>query len=109
MRYTDEEILDLEASLEAVGHESIVKYGIIAPDSWTKDVSFENTIIKDFADKFSRAKITPSFSMILQMGKGDEKAKGNKCLSLEGPAVRTRKIMEEVAEKYSIESIYIFS
>jgi hypothetical protein len=108
MSYTDKELLDLEASLEAVGHESIVKYGIIAPDTWPKDVSFENTIIKDFADKFFRAKITPSFSMILQMGKGDEKAKGNKCLSLEGPAVRTRKLIEEVAEKYNIENVYIF-
>ena len=52
MQYSDKDILDLETSLEAVGHESIVKYGILAPDSWPKDVSFENTVIKDFADKF---------------------------------------------------------
>ena len=108
MQYSDKDILDLETSLEAVGHESIVKYGILSPDNWPKDVSFENTVIKDFADKFFEAGISPGFSMILRMGKGDEKTKGNKCLSLEGPAVRTQKLMEEVAEKYNIENVYIF-
>ncbi len=108
MQYTDKDILDLETSLEAVGHESIVKYGILAPDSWPKDVSFERTIIKDFADKFYEAGISPGFSMILRMGKGDEKTKGSKCLSLEGPAIRTQKLMEEVSEKYTIEDVYIF-
>lgn len=108
MNYTDKEILDLEASLEAVGHETIAKYGIIAPDSWPNDVSFDGTITRDFGDKFSEAGISPGFSMILRMGKGDEKATGNKCLSLEGPAVRTRKLIEEVAEKYKIETILLF-
>lgn len=108
MNYSDKDILDLETSLEAVGHESIVKYGILAPDSWPKDVSFENTIIKDFADKFFEVGISPGFSTLLRFVKGDEKTKGNKCLTLEGPAVRTQKLMEEVAEKYNIENVYIF-
>ena len=108
MSYTDKELLDLEASLEVVGHETIIKYAILAPDSWPKDVSFENTVIKDFSDKFFEAGISPGFSMILRMGKGDEKTKGNKCLSLEGPALRTQKLMEEVSEKYNIENVYIF-
>lgn len=108
MQYSDKDILDLETSLEAVGHESIIKYGILAPDSWPKDVSFENTVIKDFADKFYEAGISPGFSTILRFVKGEEKTKGSKCLSLEGPAVRTQKLMGEVAEKYNIEDVYIF-
>lgn len=108
MQYSDKDILDLETSLEEVGHESTVKYAILAPDSWPKDVSFENTVIKDFADKFHKAGVSPGFSMILRMGKGEEKTKGNKCLSLEGPAIRTLKLMEEVSEKYNIENVYIF-
>ena len=108
MQYSDKDILDLETSLEAVGHESIVKYGILSPDSWPKDVSFENTVIKDFSDKFYEAGISPGFSTILRFVKGEEKARGSKCLSLEGPAVRTQKLMEEVAEKYNIEDVYIF-
>ena len=108
MQYSDKDILDLETSLEAVGHESIVKYGILSPDSWPKDVSFENTVIKDFSDKFYEAGISPGFSTLLRFGKGEEKARGSKCLSLEGPAVRTQKLMEEVAEKYNIEDVYIF-
>lgn len=108
MNYSDKDILDLETSLEAVGHESIVKYGILAPDSWPKDVSFENTIIKDFSDKFFEAGISPGFSTLLRFVKGDEKTKGSKCLTIEGPAVRTQKLMEEVAEKYNIEDVYIF-
>ena len=108
MQYSDKDILDLETSLEAVGHESIVKYGILSPDSWPNDVSFENTVIKDFGDKFYEAGISPGFSTILRFVKGDEKATGSKCLSLEGPAVRTQKLMEEVSEKYNIEDVYIF-
>lgn len=108
MQYTDKDILDLETSLEAVGHESIVKYGILAPDSWPKDVSFENTIIRDFADKFYEAGISPGFSTILRFSKEEEKTKGSKCLSIEGPAIRTQKLMEEVSEKYNIEDVYIF-
>ena len=108
MQYSDKDILDLETSLEAVGLESIVKYGILSPDSWPKDVSFENTVIKDFSDKFYEAGISPGFSTLLRFGKGEEKARGSKCLSLEGPAVRTQKLMEEVAEKYNIEDVYIF-
>jgi hypothetical protein len=108
MNYSDKDILDLETSLEAVGLESIVKYGILSPDSWPKDVSFENTVIKDFSDKFYEAGISPGFSTLLRFGKGEEKARGSKCLSLEGPAVRTQKLMEEVAEKYNIEDVYIF-
>ena len=69
MQYSDKDILDLETSLEAVGHESIVKYGILSPDSWPKDVSFENTVIKDFADKFCDAGISPGFSTIIRFGK----------------------------------------
>lgn len=108
MAYTDKDILDLETSLEEVGHESIVKYGILAPDSWPKDVSFENTVIKDFSGKFYEAGISPGFSTILRFGKGEEKTRGSKCLSLEGPAVRTQKLMGEVSEKYNIEDVYIF-
>ncbi len=108
MQYSDKDLLDLETSLEAVGHESIVKYGILAPDSWPKDVSFQNTVIKDFADKFYEARISPGFSTILRMGKGEEKARGSKCLTIEGSAVRTQKLMEEVSKKYNIEDVYIF-
>ena len=109
MQYSDKDILDLETSLEAVGHESIVKYGILSPDSWPEDISFENTVIKDFADKFFTAGISPGFSTILRFENGAEDVKGNKCLSLEGPAVRTQKLMEEVSEKYNIEIVYTFS
>ena len=108
MQYSDKDILDLETSLEAVGHESIVKYGILSPDSWPKDVSFENTVIKDFGDKFYEAGISPGFSTILRFEKGGGNVKGNKCLSIEGPAIRTQKLMEEVSEKYNIEDVYIF-
>jgi hypothetical protein len=108
MQYSDKDILDLETSLEAVGHESIVKYGILSPDNWPEDISFENTVIKDFSDKFFKAGISPGFSTILRFGKKDENVKGNKCLSLEGPAVRTQKLMEEVSEKYNIEIVYTF-
>jgi hypothetical protein len=93
MNYSDKDILDL---------------GILSPDSWPKDVSFENTVIKDFADKFYEAGISPGFSTLLRFRKGEEKARGSKCLTIEGPAVRTQKLMEEVAEKYNIEDVYIF-
>jgi hypothetical protein len=109
MQYSDKDILDLETSLEAVGHESIVKYGILSPDSWPEDISFENTVIKDFADKFFKSGISPGFSTILRFENGAEDVKGNKCLSIEGPAVRTQKLMEEVSEKYNIEIVYTFS
>jgi hypothetical protein len=108
MNYSDKDILDLETSLETVGHESTIKYGILSPDSWPKDISFENTIIKDFADKFFKARISPGFSTLLRFVKGDEKTKGSKCLTIEGPAVRTQNLMEEISEKYNIEDVYIF-
>ena len=36
MSYTDEEILDLEDSLDSVGHSVQVRLGLVEPDYWNQ-------------------------------------------------------------------------
>lgn len=102
MRYTDEEILDLEASLEEIGHEVISNFGLLKAVGTRGYEGFPTPILKDFKQRFAEEKIEFGFSNILAQGKN------HKCFRIKGPSIRTKKLVDEIAEKYNIETIFIF-
>jgi hypothetical protein len=102
MQYSDKEILDLESSLEGVGHESISNFGLLKAVGTRGYEGFPTQILKDFKRRFADEKIEFFFSNILAQDKM------HKCFRIKGPSIRTRKLVDEIAEKYNIETIFIF-
>lgn len=100
MNYTDQEILDLESSLEEVGHSKQVVFLLVEPDRW-KTLDFgrfgpfvENAHGKDLAEQG----LTTGTSMILVPGEKDKSSRS--VFRIMGPAIRARKALDELYEKY---------
>ena len=102
MQYSDKELLDLEASLEEVGHETTSNFGLLKPIGTRGYKGYIAKILKDFKRRFAEEKIEFSFSNILV----DNKM--HKCFRIKGTSIRTRKLVDEIAKKYKIETILTF-
>ena len=101
MNYTDQEILDLESSLEEVGHSKQVTFLLVEPDGW-KNLDFgrfgpflENAHGKELAEQG----LTTGTSMILIPGDKDKSSRS--VLRIMGPAIRASKALDELYEKYN--------
>jgi hypothetical protein len=101
MNYTDQEILDLESSLEEVGHSKQVVFAIVEPEGWNHQefgrfASFiENTHGKDLAEQG----LTTDRSMILIPG--EEGKRSRSIVKIIGPSIRASKSLDMIYEKYN--------
>ena len=102
MQYSDKDILDLETSLEEVGLETMSNFGLLKSVGTRGYKGFPTQILKDFKRRFMEEKIEFGFSNILTQGKM------HKCFRIKGPSIRTKKLVDEIADKYNIEDVYIF-
>jgi hypothetical protein len=101
MNYTDQEILDLESSLEEVGHSKQVTFLLVEPDRW-KNLDFgrfgtflENAHGKELAEQG----LITGTSMILIPREPDKSSRS--VFKIMGPAIRAGKALDELYEKYN--------
>ena len=102
MSYTDQDILDLETTLEGIGHESMIQYSLAQPKSWVTPeggLNFQNSVMVSFGPKLEKNRIIAWFGQI----------RGNQlrtpCVYLQGPSIKTKLLMEEIKEKFQIEEV----
>jgi hypothetical protein len=101
MNYTDQEILDLESSLEEVGLSKQVVFAIVEPEGWNQQEFgrfgpfIENTHGKDLAEQG----LTTNTSMILIPG--EEGKRSRSIIKIIGPSIRATKALDVIYEKYN--------
>ena len=102
MSYTDQDILDLETTLEGIGQEDRICYRVVQPRSWVTPeggLNFQNSVIVSFGPKLEKNRIIAWFGQI----------RGNQlrtpCVYLQGPSIKTKLLMEEIKEKFQIEDV----
>ena len=101
MNYTDQEILDLESSLEEVGHSKQVTFLLVEPEGWNQQEFgrfgpfVENAHGKELAEQG----LTTGTSMILIPREPDKSSRS--VFKIMGPAIRAGKALDELYEKYN--------
>ena len=101
MNYTDQEILDLESSLEEVGHSKQVTFLLVEPEEWNQQEFgrfgpfVENAHGQDLAEQG----LTTKTSMILIHG--EEEKRSRSIVKIIGPSIRATKALDEIYEKYN--------
>lgn len=97
MSYTDQDILDLETTLEGIGQEDRICYRLVQPKSWVTPeggLNFQNSVIVSFGTRLKKNGIKSWFGGWATM-----------CVFLQGPSIKTRLLMEEIKEKFQIEDV----
>ena len=101
MSYTDQDILDLETSLEGIGQEDRTCYRLAQPESWVTPVgglNFQNSVIVSFGPKLEKNGVKSFFGSF-----HPPKGISIPCVFLQGPSIRTKPLMDEIKEKFQIE------
>ena len=77
MNYTDQEILDLETSLDEVGHAKHVTLALVEPDGWPQPEMgrFGPLMEKTHGRELIEAGLTTNTSMILIPGETDKRSR----------------------------------
>ncbi len=101
MNYTDQEILDLETSLDGVGHAKQVVLVLIEPDGWDKRElgRFGPFMEKTHGRELIEAGLTTNTSMILIPGETDKRSRS--VIKIMGPALRATAALNELYDKYN--------
>jgi len=100
MNYTDQEILDLEDSLESVGHSVEARYCIVEPDSWDqKEMGvFGLVLCRFYKNKLEEQGLIVGNSHMLIP---TLERKGRSVFTIQGPSIRAKKALDEIYEKYN--------
>jgi hypothetical protein len=106
MNYTDQEILDLETSLDEVGHAKQVTLALVEPDGWDQKVlgRFSRFMAKTHDGELYAQGLTTVVSTILIPNVGVRSA-----FKIMGPALRTTAALNELYEKYNCQMALDFS
>jgi hypothetical protein len=98
MNYTDQEILDLETSLDGVGHAKQVVLVLIEPDGWDQEVlgRFSHFMTKTHDGELYAQGLTTAASTMLIPNVGVRSA-----FKITGPALRATAALNELYEKYN--------
>ena len=108
MSYTDEEILDLEDSLDSVGHSVQVRLGIVEPDHWNQQEMgvFGFTLTMDHFDEVKdQGIILGSTHMLIPTL---QERKGRSILTIQGPSIKAMRILNRLYEKYECQMAFEF-
>ncbi len=100
MNYTDEEILGLEEALETVGHAKHTRFALVEPDEWNqKEMGvFGQVLLKTYSKELEeQGLIVGSSHMLIP----SLERKGRSIFTIQGPSIKTRKILDGLYEKYN--------
>jgi hypothetical protein len=97
MNYTDQEILDLETSLDGVGHAKQVVLVLIEPDGWDQKVlgRFGPFMEKTHDGELYAQGLTTVVSIMLIPNVGVRSA-----FKITGPSIRATAALNELYDKY---------
>jgi len=109
MNYTDQEILDLETSLDEVGHAKHVTLALVEPDGWDKQElgRFGPFMEKTHGRELIESGLTTNTSMILIPGETDKRSRS--IMKIMGPSIRATAALNELYEKYNCQMALDFS
>jgi len=109
MNYTDQEILDLETSLDGVGHAKHVTLALVEPDGWDMQElgRFGPFMEKTHGGELVEAGLTTNTSMILIPGETDKRSRS--IIKIMGPSVRATAALNEFYDKYNCSMALDFS
>jgi hypothetical protein len=109
MNYTDQEILDLETSLDEVGHAKQVVLVLVEPDGWDKRElgRFGPFMEKTHGGELVEAGLTTSTSMILVPPYTYNIPRS--IIKIMGPALRATAALNELYDKYNCQMALDFS
>ena len=98
MNYTDQEILDLETSLDGVGHAKQVVLVLIEPDGWDQKVlgRFSRFMANTHDGELYAQGLTTVVSTMLIPNVGVRSA-----FKITGPALRATAALNELYDKYN--------
>jgi hypothetical protein len=102
MNYTDQDILDLETTLEGIGHETMIQYRLAQPKSWVTPeggLNFQNSVIVSFGSELEKNSIKSWFGHIRR------NQPKQPCVYLQGSSIKTKLLMEKIKEKFQIEDV----
>ncbi len=104
MQYSDKDILDLETSLEGIGLETQIKYGLLKSKDWRSEsnLNFQNAVCCRFLTVLQKEGITLKSSFMVK------EKQTFQMVSLEGPSIRTTRLMEKISEKFGVEDVLQF-
>jgi len=110
MNYTDEEILDLEKSLETVGLEERACFGILAPEGFPKDRvhCFSSRVIQDHGKKLAEMGLNVKGSTLGWVSNGETVSTSVSCLRIEGPRIKAHREALRISELYNCDQIIEF-
>lgn len=110
MNYTDEEILDLEKSLETVGLEERACFGILAPEGFPKDRAhcFSSTVIQDHGKELAGMGLDVKGSTLGWVSNGETLSPFVSCLRIEGSRIKSHREALRIAELYNCDQIIEF-
>ena len=109
MNYTDQEILDLETSLDGVGHAKHVTLALVEPDGWPQPEMgrFGQCMQENYDKELYARGLTTSTSMILIPGETDKRSRS--VFKIMGPSVRATAALNELYEKYNCQMALDFT
>lgn len=111
MSYTDQDILDLETTLEGIGQEDRICYRLVQPKSWVTPeggLNFQNSVIVSFGTRLEKNGIKSWFGGAFIGFPINAPMFGGwatTCVFLQGPSIKTKLLMEEIKEKFQIEDV----
>ena len=110
MNYTDEEILDLEKSLETAGLEERACFGILAPEGFPKGRAhcFSSTVIQDHGRELAGMGLDVKGSTLGWVSNGETVSTAVNCLRIEGPRLRAHKEALRIGELYNCDQMIEF-
>jgi len=100
MKYTNEDILALEEVLETVGHSKHTKFALVEPDEWNqKEMGVFGMVLSRAYSKEleEQGLIVGSSHMLIP----SLERKGRSVFTIQGPSIKTRKILDGLYEKYN--------
>lgn len=114
MNYTDEEILDLENSLDKIGLSVQTKLGLVEPDNWSSEKkwkygthkNFGPFLLQEHGKELYDLGLTPGTSFMLIPE--EEKMIGKSIFILNGVSVKATKALEDLYEKYNCNRVFQF-
>jgi hypothetical protein len=103
MNYTDEEILDLESSLDGIGHSKQVVLILVEPDGWDRQGkgSFGKFLGEIHGRDLYDQGLCTAVSHMLIPGPDGFVKKSRSAIKIMGPSIRAGKALEELYEKYN--------
>ena len=109
MNYTDQEILDLETSLDEVGHAKHVTLALVEPDGWSQPEmgSFGPFVERTHGRELAEAGLTTGTSMILVPGETDKRSRS--IIKIMGPSIRATAELNKLYDKYNCQMALDFS